>query len=81
LVRIAKWQNPYGPAIAVINNFFERMRGRRIELLVEQMRLTTPVAQDESQCSSGDDIFQGDPIDESIYTRLGLEERDLLDAA
>jgi hypothetical protein len=81
LVRIAKWQNQYGPAIAVINNFFERMRGRKIERLVEQMRLTTSLAQDESQCQSGEGGGRSEHVAQFKYTELGLMHRNFLNSA
>ena len=38
LVRISKWQNEYGRAVAVISNFLERRRSKKTELLVAQLR-------------------------------------------
>ena len=37
LIRISKWQNEYGLAVAVISNFLERRRRKKIKVLAEQL--------------------------------------------
>ena len=45
LIRLSRWQNEYGPAIAVITNFLRRTRGKAFERLEEQLRSSsaTPI--------------------------------------
>lgn len=54
LIRIARWQNEYGPAVAVISNFLENRRGKKIERLVELMRLTAQLVTPNEALASED---------------------------
>jgi hypothetical protein len=62
LIRVSRSQNDYEHAVAVISNFLERRRSKKIELLVEQLR---------SSSSSSSTT----PADRSLYTALGLTKR------
>jgi hypothetical protein len=62
LIRVSRLQNDYEHAVAVISNFLERRRSKKIELLVEQLR---------SSSSSSSTT----PADRSLYTALGLTKR------
>jgi hypothetical protein len=53
LIRLSRWQNEYGPAVAVIANYLRRTRGKAFERLAEQLHSSssTPVAAAEQETS------------------------------
>lgn len=46
LIRLSRWQNEYGPAIAVITDFLRRTRGKAFERLAEQLRSSSSTPTD-----------------------------------
>lgn len=49
LIRLSRWQNEYGPAIAVITAFLRRARGKAFERLEEQLRSSSSTPTDAAE--------------------------------